>query len=166
MTDYTSIADSQVEPLSPVTSELMTALRDNPLAIAEGSIGAPRMVLKSIERLVAGDTIRSQRSLLLANGEVITHSFAFIQIGTIRCTTSGTGGGGTWLVSRTRNGTSTTVASGSGVTSSTDVSVIPGDSVLIQYTNGSVGQTPTCAFSTNGANLWPGSAERLEGNDV
>tara|TARA_R110000744_G_scaffold21626_9_gene55832 strand:- start:1291 stop:1857 length:567 start_codon:yes stop_codon:yes gene_type:complete len=43
MTDYTSIADSQVEPLSPVTSELMTALRDNPRAIAEGAVGAPKI---------------------------------------------------------------------------------------------------------------------------
>jgi len=122
--------------------------------------------LKSIEQLVAGNTIRSQRSLLLAFGEVLTHSFAFIQIGTIRCVTSGTGGGGTWLVTRSRNGTGTTVASGSGVASSTDVSVIPGDSVVIQYTNGSGVQTVTAAFKTDGGNLWPGSGALLENNYV
>ena len=43
MTDYTSIADSQIDPKAPVTSELMTALRDNPIAISEGSSGAPKI---------------------------------------------------------------------------------------------------------------------------
>lgn len=43
MTDYTSIADSQIDPKAPVTSELMTALRDNPIAIAEGAAGAPKI---------------------------------------------------------------------------------------------------------------------------
>ena len=43
MADYTSIADSQIDPKAPVTSELMTALRDNPIAIAEGSAGAPKI---------------------------------------------------------------------------------------------------------------------------
>lgn len=41
MTDWTTIADAQVDPKAPVTSELMTALRDNPLAIAAGATGAP-----------------------------------------------------------------------------------------------------------------------------
>lgn len=43
MTDYTSIANSQIDPKAPVTSELMTALRDNPIAIAEGAAGAPKI---------------------------------------------------------------------------------------------------------------------------
>lgn len=43
MTDYTSIANSQIDPKAPVTSELMTALRDNPIAIAEGAAGAPKV---------------------------------------------------------------------------------------------------------------------------
>ena len=48
MTDYTSIADSQIDPKAPVTSELMTALRDNPIAIAEGAAGAPKIADKVI----------------------------------------------------------------------------------------------------------------------
>lgn len=44
MTDWTTITDSQVDPKAPVTSELMTALRDNPSALAEGATGAPRIV--------------------------------------------------------------------------------------------------------------------------
>lgn len=46
MTDYTSIANSQIDPKAPVTSELMTALRDNPIAIAEGAAGAPKIADK------------------------------------------------------------------------------------------------------------------------
>lgn len=41
MTDWTTITDSQVDPKAPVTSELMTALRDNPAALAERATGAP-----------------------------------------------------------------------------------------------------------------------------
>ena len=43
MTDWTTIADTQLDPKAPVTSELMTAMRDNPIAIAEGASGAPRI---------------------------------------------------------------------------------------------------------------------------
>lgn len=43
MADWTTIADSQVDPNAPVTSELMSALRDNPVAIAEGASGAPKI---------------------------------------------------------------------------------------------------------------------------
>lgn len=43
MATYNTISNTQVDPESPVTSELMTALRDNPIAIAEGASGAPRI---------------------------------------------------------------------------------------------------------------------------
>lgn len=43
MADWTTITDSQVDPKAPVTSELMTALRDNPVAIAEGATNAPKI---------------------------------------------------------------------------------------------------------------------------
>lgn len=46
MADWTTITDSQVDPKAPVTSELMTALRDNPVAIAEGATNAPRIAEK------------------------------------------------------------------------------------------------------------------------
>ncbi|NBT32929.1 MAG: hypothetical protein EBT13_13790 [Rhodobacteraceae bacterium] len=41
MTSYTAIANSEVDSDSPVTDTLVTRLRDNPLAIAEGASGAP-----------------------------------------------------------------------------------------------------------------------------
>lgn len=41
MTTYLPIADSDVDPESPITTSLMSALRDNPLAVAEGDSSAP-----------------------------------------------------------------------------------------------------------------------------
>ena len=43
MTSYTAIANGDIDQDSPVTQPLVTALRDNPIAIAEGSSGAPVM---------------------------------------------------------------------------------------------------------------------------
>jgi|SRR5690606_19966918 len=43
MADWTVISDSQVDPDAPITSELGYAFRDNPIAIAEGAAGAPRI---------------------------------------------------------------------------------------------------------------------------
>ena len=41
MAAWTTIPDSDVDPESPITTSLMQALRDNPVAIAEGATGAP-----------------------------------------------------------------------------------------------------------------------------
>jgi hypothetical protein len=41
MTSYIIITDAETDPNAPVTSELGKKWRDNPLAIAEGSTGAP-----------------------------------------------------------------------------------------------------------------------------
>lgn len=43
MADYIAQPDAAVEPDAPITSDLMYALRDNPIAIAEGADGAPRI---------------------------------------------------------------------------------------------------------------------------
>lgn len=43
MTDYNSIPNSDIDPESPITTTLMTWLRDNPLAMFEAAAGAPRM---------------------------------------------------------------------------------------------------------------------------
>jgi len=41
MTTYTAIPNGSVDTDSPVTQDLMTLLRDNPIAISEGASGAP-----------------------------------------------------------------------------------------------------------------------------
>jgi len=43
MTTYTAIPNTSIDIDSPVTQPLLTALRDNPIAITEGSSGAPRI---------------------------------------------------------------------------------------------------------------------------
>lgn len=48
MADWVTINDSQVDPDAPLTSELAYAWRDNPVAIAEGAAGAPRVQPKAV----------------------------------------------------------------------------------------------------------------------
>lgn len=45
---YNEIADDQIDPESPGTTGLMTAFRDNPIGIASGSSGAPRVATKNL----------------------------------------------------------------------------------------------------------------------
>jgi hypothetical protein len=44
MTTYTDPSTLNTDPNDPVTSVLLTAVKDNPVAIAEGASGAPRVV--------------------------------------------------------------------------------------------------------------------------
>lgn len=41
MTSYIAINNTEVDPDSPITAELMTKMRDNPIAISEGATGSP-----------------------------------------------------------------------------------------------------------------------------
>lgn len=43
MTDHNIILDSRIDPDAPATSDLFYHLRDNPIAISEGSADAPRI---------------------------------------------------------------------------------------------------------------------------
>lgn len=43
MADWLNITDTQVDPDAPLTSQLAYGLRDNPIAIAEGAVGAPKI---------------------------------------------------------------------------------------------------------------------------
>lgn len=43
MADWFPITDASISPDAPLTSELAFAWRDNPIAIAEGAAGAPRI---------------------------------------------------------------------------------------------------------------------------
>lgn len=54
MTDYNAILDSQVEPDAPLTTALATQWRDNPLAMFEGAVGAPRIQNNAIDTGVIG----------------------------------------------------------------------------------------------------------------
>lgn len=54
MTTYTTIPDADIDQDSPVTQPLMTALRDNPIAIAEGASGAPKLQNAALGGLYLG----------------------------------------------------------------------------------------------------------------
>ena len=54
MTSYIAIANSEVDPNSPITADLMTKLRDNPIAMGEGAVGAPSVLGNIAANAVAG----------------------------------------------------------------------------------------------------------------
>jgi len=53
MADYTDIGDSLIEVGKPIRALDGRALRDNPIAIAEGAADAPRVARKSIAPLIS-----------------------------------------------------------------------------------------------------------------
>ena len=57
MTAYNDLADSKISLDAPITQEVLTAIRDNPIAITEGSSGAPKVVRNAYadDGVVAGD---------------------------------------------------------------------------------------------------------------
>ncbi len=45
---YNAIPNGDIDPESPITTGLMTSLRDNPIAMFEGTSGAPRLTASAI----------------------------------------------------------------------------------------------------------------------
>ena len=56
MADYRQITVGETLPDAPVTSDLMSALADNPVAIAEGASGAPKVQAAALRTYVGGQT--------------------------------------------------------------------------------------------------------------
>lgn len=54
MANYTDIPDGNLDPDSPIRSVDGLALRDNPIAIAEGASGAPRVAPEALEARSVG----------------------------------------------------------------------------------------------------------------
>ena len=66
MTTYTPILNAEVDAESPITDLLLTRLRDNPIAIAAGDVGAPRIVaggLSIATNSVSGNIVSSGATL-------------------------------------------------------------------------------------------------------
>ena len=163
MADYISILNSQIEPKAPVTSELMFQLRDNPIATAEGAIGAPRIALGSLERLEAGEEIRVRGEEAASSSFV----FEFLQAGTITVRVELVAGAATSAtvgVNRTRGGITTAIQQGLlTLPVSIDVSVLPGDKIVASGALASPSAVLT-TLRTGGQDLWPGSQLIVEGN--
>lgn len=62
MTNYNAIADAEIDPGSPITTSLVERLRDNPIAIAEGAAGAPRVDLSALDEATIGLSTMYHRS--------------------------------------------------------------------------------------------------------
>ena len=72
MTSYIAIVNSEIDPNSGITADLMTKMRDNPIAMAEGASGAPRVYGAAMYGAVAGAVI--QRNCLPFGNESATSS--------------------------------------------------------------------------------------------
>jgi hypothetical protein len=70
MTTYSPIANGSVDAGSPVDESLVTALRDNPIAISEGSTGAPKLQTAAYEDGSVTNAKLSQVELTSAAGDV------------------------------------------------------------------------------------------------
>ena len=170
MATWNPLTDTETGHKKPVVMGLFRRLRDMVLAVVEGAPGAPSLSFKALGTLEPGASIRSVSN-------VTEHQFEFIQTGTIRVTLlhKATGGGTSTVdVYRQRSGGNTLMAtwgtaSASYQARSVDIDVEPGDLVVIQHRTTS-GAFPSdiafMRFQTNGQNLWPGRAQRVEGNTL
>lgn len=83
MTTFTPTTDLDTAPLDPVTSELMTGLKLNPVAISEGDTTAPRVSALALGPIVAsdqvttdaGDNVLAAIDLAASRKAVIQYSF-------------------------------------------------------------------------------------------
>jgi len=60
MTAYNTIADGDIDPESPITTTLMTRLRDNAIAITEGSSGAPEIQTAALEQANGSEAVTQE----------------------------------------------------------------------------------------------------------
>lgn len=70
MTSYITITDAETDPEAPLTSELAKKWRDNPIAMFEGEVDAPKLAGRAVARdynnslpivtVTAGDVISNQ----------------------------------------------------------------------------------------------------------
>jgi hypothetical protein len=72
---YVAILDTQLEPDAPLTSQLMFQMRDNPIAIAQGLAGAPRIVGDAHPQFAAGGVVIDSLSIDGADEIVSTGVF-------------------------------------------------------------------------------------------
>ena len=145
---WVDIPNSVFEAGKPARAIDMRNLRDNTIAIAEGAPSAPRLLLRALERLTPGTSIRLRADTMLSvtgSTFVTVPNFApdFIQAGTVRIAFEhrvNVNNTSEVRISRVRAGTSSvlTVISQGGtvfVAKTYDLGVQPGDLVSLQHRN-------------------------------
>lgn len=158
MTAWTTISNALVAVGAKPFATTVQALRDNPIAIAEGATSAPRIQLPALERLAVGTTIKvrndATRTWNFANTnfqDVADFTPGFLQAGTVTVAFDhrvavGSSGASEVRVVRRRAGANTTLTTisqtGTTFVSKTfDAGVQPGDVILLQQRNTSANQT-------------------------
>lgn len=168
MTAYTVISDTSLDPDAPITSALGYAFRNNPIAIAEGASGAPRVRIGALQRLSAGTNVRIRRDNPASSTSGTALDFALLQSGEIRITFDRRNAGTTITLTRIRGTTSVVIYNGDPDTPQTfDVSVLPGDVITLKWTGSISSQGIINArMSTGGEDYFPinVAAGFLEGN--
>lgn len=172
MTDYVEITNAQIDPESPVTSELMTALRDNPIAITEGSSGAPPIQLAALGTIAAGTDVKissdSEKSVE-STSAIVIFGLTVVNTGVVRLTFRQKGGSfsTSCIVDVKLNGslvTSFSTASSTYVSRSIDITVSSPTRLSVDL-RGSSAQTvfvDQVRLSTDGETLWPLSGFGIE----
>lgn len=144
MTAWATIANGDIDQDSAITQPLMTALRDNLAAAAEGSAGAVRYHLQSQTRLVEGNVVVCEdlnEYSVNSGGTLTLQEFGYTQKGTVRLKylQKADGGNCTVEVTRKRRGNSVvvsslTTASATYVARSVDIPVQSGDMWTVSIT--------------------------------
>lgn len=118
MTAYITITDVETDPEAPLTSTLAKKWRDNPIAITEGSTGAPKVQRAAIQdaainrvKLSTGTNSASwSTGSGGGSGTILLDAYSFFPASTLAGSTLSFGGAGTVDAPRlawTSNGTST-----------------------------------------------------------
>jgi hypothetical protein len=168
MADYFEITDGMIDGDSPLKEEVVVALRDNPIATAEGNPDAPKNMLASLPRLLAGESVRA----VLTDGDsrsdngpvAATVLVGFTQFGTIRVLQTFTQTGVNTprnRITRLRGGTSTVIQAFTATNPLTiDIDCIPGDLFTLDATgttnSGGGNIDLSVTLKTDGIDLWPG----------
>lgn len=179
MADWTTIPNAALAIGAPNRASNKIALRENPIAIAEGRPGAPRHSPWSVVQTVAaGDTVRytdmtaAGLSRSMGTSFIVSKSVTILADGTVRVKyqTSRPNSGTLTTQLVRRRGTASTMlgeqthSSGSGSAtlnrSVASVVVEPGDSIVLQgrFTSGdaltSVASFQNFTIGTSGGYLW------------
>lgn len=155
MADWTTITETATDPDSPVTSSLIKALRDNPVAITEAASGAPRINVAAFTSPVAGtaDIVARIRNLTATSVIVNSDPINVVRSGVIRLTFNAIMGGAGASVNVRRLGSTDDIvftASSSG-SYSVDITITRGQ-VLYLTAGGASGTTSVSAITFQSGN--------------
>jgi len=171
MSDWTTIANSTIAEGEPIRASTHLALRDNPIAIAEGRPNAPRVSPWAMAGVAVstGSTIRYLDPSIVDQDTTdfrIAYAVALMNDGTVTVEwtaerTGGTGGARTQLY-RDRSGTSAAQgveeSDGSATTHSRTVTIEPGDVIYLDFRmqdSGATGLVKDFTIKTSGGLLYP-----------